>query len=176
MPKTAFLLEKWQVWHCELCYVEAYFFGLNQCRLLLLWNSVYLYKSKMLSSVFLRSFESLQEVKHGEAGAKPTPTVLLMFLSTSIQEHSELSFQFKGVWLRDHAKTRCYGISKMHSATHGVEYKQPILTRKGWKTEPLLRHLKYPRHHFIDKKGTPLFSFACLMHQIKTYLIICMHL
>lgn len=46
---------------------------------------------------FLRSFVSLLEVKHGEAGAKPTPTVLLMFLSTSIQEHSELSFQFKGV-------------------------------------------------------------------------------
>ncbi len=63
--------------HAEHKYDVAYdvleknhYLFFSQCRLSLLWNCVYLFKTKMLSSVFLGSFESLQERTPDEASAK----------------------------------------------------------------------------------------------------------
>ncbi len=72
--------------HAEHKYDVAYdvleknhYLFFSQCRLSLLWNCVYLFKTKMLSSVFLGSFESLQERTTDEASAKtgisPNPKI-----------------------------------------------------------------------------------------------------
>lgn len=52
MPKTAFLPEKWQVWHCELGYVEAYLKrnGTSKSLLSFVEWSIYL-RSSVLNSL-----------------------------------------------------------------------------------------------------------------------------
>lgn len=78
-PITLVMPSTRMMWHMMYWRKIMIFFVQSQYRLSVLWNSVYLFKTKMLSSVFLRSFESLQEGTPDEAGAKtgipPNPKI-----------------------------------------------------------------------------------------------------